>query len=232
MVVRQGFEADDLAARIMSPESSLRAPRSYGGRSTLHFIELNGCEKCLIRPYHHGGLLRFVTTHWFFTWPPRPLREVWVTEEVRKRGVPSVEIVAALVLRGWGPFYRGWLVTRQLQGAEDLWIVLREHSPEGRDDLLRRVGACLKQMHLRGVYHADLNLRNILVCRSATTWNVHVIDFDKAKLLDVSVPASSVRRNLERLRRSIHKLDPSGRFFSDQDWRRLQEGYGSPAGNS
>ena len=80
----------------------------------------------LIRAYRHGGFFRNVATTWFFTWPPRPFRELVLTEELRRRGLRTVEVYAACVSRPAGPFYRGWLITKQLQGAEDLWSAISQ----------------------------------------------------------------------------------------------------------
>jgi hypothetical protein len=98
---------------------------AYQGRAPIRARKLRNGEIALIRSYRHGGLLRALTEEWFFTWPPRPFRELAITEELRRRGVPTVEVLAACVSQGTGPFYRGWLVTRQLAGAEDFWSALQ-----------------------------------------------------------------------------------------------------------
>jgi tRNA A-37 threonylcarbamoyl transferase component Bud32 len=79
-------------------------------------------------------------------------------------------------------------------------------------------------MHEYGVYHADLNARNILVGRDG----VYVIDFDNARVstaparrsASAAVPVAGAR-NLLRLRRSIDKLGLPERTFD-----LICEGYG------
>ena len=119
----------------------------------------------MIRAYRHGGFFRNIATTWFFTWPPRPFRELVLTEELRRRGLRTVEVYAACVNRPAGPFYRGWLITKQLQGAEDLWSAFHSGLIEriGLTAALRAVAGGIRAMHREGVYHADLNLKNILL---------------------------------------------------------------------
>jgi tRNA A-37 threonylcarbamoyl transferase component Bud32 len=73
-------------------------------------------------------------------------------------------------------------------------------------------------MHLHGVYHADLNLKNILVRRENMEISVYVIDFDKARLYPRGVPLEQANRNLNRLLRSVRKLDPKMKVLSEEDW--------------
>jgi predicted Ser/Thr protein kinase len=76
-----------------------------------------------------------------------------------------------------------------------------------------------------GVYHADLNLRNLLVRLDSHELEVFIIDFDKARIFERPVPSSYRRRNLERLSRSVRKLDPSRRYVSDEDWSAFLAAY-------
>jgi serine/threonine protein kinase len=189
----------------------------FEGRDKLRELRLPRGEVALIRPYRHGGLLRGLTGKLFFVWPPRPFRELVITEELRRRGVPTVEVYGACVEAVWGPFYRGWLVTRELAGAEDLWAVVqsgRIREPGG-EEVLRAVARSLRMLHREGVYHRDLNLKNILVRREASRVTGYIIDFDKAKVVLGHVPGELAKRNLKRVLRSIRKLDPERRYFSD-----------------
>ena len=73
-------------------------------------------------------------------------------------------------------------------------------------------------MHREGVYHADLNLRNILVRAEADSVVSYLIDFDKTKLFLGKLPAELVKRNLDRLQRSVLKLDPERKYLSATAW--------------
>src|ERR1051326_8393451 len=101
------------------------------GRGALAVLRLDGGD-ALVRPYHHGGALRAFTGDYFLTWPPRPFRELALTEAARRRGVPTVEVLAAIVEPVGGPVYRGWLVTRRLQDARDLWAAAQADAPDAK----------------------------------------------------------------------------------------------------
>jgi serine/threonine protein kinase len=156
----------------------------------------------------------------FCSWPPRPFRELAITEEIRRRGIPTVEVYGACVERICGPFYRGWLVTREVRNAQDLWQAFRSGLIQelGIDRALRAVAGSLRALHREGVYHSDLNLKNILVGSEQGSVKGYIIDFDKAKLFLGDLPPQLVRRNLDRLLRSVNKLDPGRSHFSTAHW--------------
>ncbi len=226
MLVARGLDASALASRILAPPDG-SAPARYFGRAGLHVVPLPGGDG-VIRSYRHGGVLRGLTREWFVSRPPRPFAELAVTVAARERGVAAPEALAALVARGFGPWYRGWLVTRELKNARNLWAELqRELAPAMKQALLRRTGRSLRFMHARGIDHADLNLRNILVRHERSRPEIHVIDFDRARLFSGPVPAARARRNLRRLLRSVNKLDPDRAHLGPDDWDRLLEAYDS-----
>ncbi len=219
MVVRQ-----DVAPHLRSdaffadPVADL-IPR-FCGRDRLRTCRLGDGVTALVRSYRHGGFFRGFTRDLFFTWPPRPFRELAVTEEVRRRGIATIDVLGAWIESARGPFYRGWFVTRELAEARDLWAVFQNGPGAGSalHELIRSVARTLRCMHRQGVYHRDLNLRNILVRSEKDGPRAYVIDFDKAKLFSGEVPKAKARRNLSRLLRSISKLDPERRFLSRESW--------------
>lgn len=230
---------EDIAGFLSSEECTKpshqdgKEPGAFQGRGNLRCLELRDGETALIRPYRHGGLLRHFLRGVFFTWPPRPFRELAITEEVRHRGIPTVEVLAACVRRIWGPFYRGWLVTRQLQGGQDLWKALQSGvvCETGAREVFDAVAATLRDLHREGIYHRDLNLKNILVCCEPDGVKSYIIDFDRALLFLGEVPPALARRNLQRLLRSVLKLDPNREYISARDWETLVESYdGNPSG--
>ena len=56
----------------------------FQGRGKLRALRLRNQHMALIRPYRHGGLFRHLLGESFFTWPPRPFRELAITEETVK----------------------------------------------------------------------------------------------------------------------------------------------------
>ena len=197
------------------------------GRGDMHAVKLADGTTALFRRYHHGGVFRSLTGEWFCSWPPRPFRELSITEELRRRGFPTVEVLAAFVEKSRGPFYRGWLISRQLEGAQDVWAALQNGFSErvGIEALLKAVAAAIRRMHREGIYHRDLNLKNILVRSSAVGVESHVIDFDKAILVLGQLPPPLAQKNLNRLLRSIRKLDPQRHYFSVASWDGFLEYY-------
>jgi len=220
IVVREGLEKHLDVERFLALIESVAQRSPFQGRERLRFFDLNNGETALVRAYHHGGMLRHLTRHIYFTWPPRPFRELALTEEVRRRGVPTLEVLGAWVERVWGLFYRGWLLSRELKGGQDLWAALRSERYVGpaSKSLLQAVARGLRTMHRRGVYHGDLNLKNILVRQETDEIKSYIIDFDKASLYLGAVPVNKAEKNLRRLYRSACKLDPQKRWFPQKDW--------------
>jgi 3-deoxy-D-manno-octulosonic acid kinase len=199
----------------------------HQGRAPLKALRLRDGETALIRSYRHGGLLRALTGACFASWPPRPFRELTITEELRRRGFPTVEVYAAGVERIGGPFYRGCLVTRELRGASDLWTALQDPAVDAarRSAILKAAADAIVAMHRHGVYHADLNLRNILIRSDNGMVEGYVIDFDRAKLFLGNLPLPLGRNNLNRLLRSARKLDPERRYLSAAAWNQFLDFY-------
>jgi 3-deoxy-D-manno-octulosonic acid kinase len=217
VAVRADAVADPNLKDLLIGRSGGEEKSRFRGRAQLSVLRLENGSGALVRRYRHGGALRYLTGGIFTTWPPRPFRELAITEEARRRGVPTVEILAAGIDRIWGPLYRGWLVTRELEGARDLWAVLQEGA-FGATALLKAVAPAIHRMHHQGIYHGDLNLKNILIRREGDGLKIYLIDFDKARFFPGGVPAAKARRNLARFQRSIAKLDPERRYLSGGDW--------------
>jgi hypothetical protein len=230
LVVRED-RAGEIDTSICTAESESAEEYRYHGRSPLKVIRLRDGETALIRPYRHGGFFRGLTRSWFVTWPPRPFRELAITEELRRRGLRTVEVYAACVRRVCGPVYRGCFVTRELPGAKDLWATLQDESVRRSqlESVLRAAAESVRTMHREGVYHSDLNLKNILIRLGAEGVDGYVIDFDRAKLFLGKLPPALVKRNLNRLLRSALKLDPERRYISATSWQEFLSYYhGAP----
>lgn len=226
LIVREDRKQDIDTSLCVDALSDSSNSRHYG-RGPLRAISLTGGDTALIRVYRHGGFLRHLTQDRFLTWPPRPFRELIVTEELRRRGINTVEVYGACVSPICGPVYRGWLVTKELRDAQDLWAALQNNFVQsaGVAPTVKAVAATLRALHREGVYHADLNLKNILVRTDAQGVAAHVIDFDRAKLFLGDLPAALANKNLARLLRSIRKLDPERQYFSAAAWNEFLNFY-------
>lgn len=229
MVIREDVEASLTLEECTKPDDrDQNRTATLQGRGRLRTLRLGNRDTALVRCYRHGGLFRHLLGDSFFTWPPRPFRELAITEEVRRRGVPTVEVYAACVKRTWGPFYRGWLVTRHLAESRDLWEAMRDGFilNIGIRKVLAAVAISLRGLHRQGVYHRDLNLKNILVRRESDQQVMaYIIDFDKAVLFLGEVPKTLVQKNLYRLLRSANKLDSRKEYLSKDDWESFVNSY-------
>jgi serine/threonine protein kinase len=118
-------------------------------------------------------------------------------------------------------------VTRELKETQDLWSAFQSGFVDdlGVERVLRALAKSLWSLHRAGVYHRDLNLKNILIGKRSDGVQGYIIDFDRAKLFFGSLPGSLVKRNLQRLLRSVRKLDPEQKYFSVNHWERLVNFY-------
>jgi tRNA A-37 threonylcarbamoyl transferase component Bud32 len=169
-----------------------------------------------VRKYRHGGLLRRLTGD-LFLFGARPFQEVAVTEEVRSAGVPTLEILAAVMERRCVGFYQGYLITRYLPAAMDL-ITYLDQGPrdERRREVIEQAGEAVRKIHQRGIYHADMHLKNFLVEEKGP--KVYLIDFDKSAVRSRLGPSRRMK-NLKRLDRSAEKLKRHGLSLTKQDKR-------------
>jgi len=70
-------------------------------------------------------------------------------------------------------------------------------------------------MHEQGLMHDDLNLHNLYVSMAGDGFSVVLLDFDKAKLQSKPLSPSQRKRNFRRLKSSIRKLDPQGKYLDN-----------------
>jgi 3-deoxy-D-manno-octulosonic acid kinase len=224
-IVREDCDGE-IEASICRADLAVEDKR-YQGRAVLKSLRLRDGETALIRSYRHGGLLRGLTGECFFTWPPRPFRELVITEELRRRGLRTVEVYAAAVQRVCGPIYRGCLVTRELRDSKDLWATLQagQDRPVRLTAILKTTAETVRAMHREGVYHSDLNLKNILIRSVPDGVEGYIIDFDRAKLFLGKLPAGLAQANLDRLLRSVLRLDPGRHYFTKIAWNEFLEYY-------
>jgi len=95
-----------------------------------------------------------------------------------------------------------------------LWeFVKTDDDPHIRLHVLEQARAAIDTMHSKGLFHADLNLHNLLVTRARDSFTVIILDLDKSRLYDAPLSAAMRRANAARLMRSARNLDPSGQFL-------------------
>jgi len=193
---------------------------SAAGRGDAHFLHF-GDRDMVLRPYLRGGLVRKVSRDLYLRTgieSTRAMREFDLTHWMGGQGLPVPVVVAAQVTQV-GPFYRAAIITERIPNAQPLEDHLRTGALDA--DMWWRIGGTVRRMHAAGVYHSDLNRRNILIDDKNDVW---LIDFDKCER---RTPGSWAQDNLSRLHRSLAKDDQqgSGLHWSEDDWRALQAGY-------
>lgn len=166
----------------------------------------------VVRRYRRGGLVaRVLGERYLRVGAPRPFREVEASEALRARRVPTPRVVAAAVYPA-GLFRRGDLVTVEIPGTVELAAVLFDPERRGvagsvdRKEALGAAGALIRRAARAGVYHPDLNARNVLLQWSGGAPDAHLVDLDRCRVASASSPESA-RPMHARLVRSIRKLE-------------------------
>lgn len=203
-----------IAARLRALELPSQAPGA-GNRASGYRISLDGGPELFARRARRGGMMRFLLSETFFGLTPRPLQELKIATEARKRGIGVADPMGASVESVAPGFYRGFFLTRAIPGMT-LWEFVRaDDDPVVRGHILLKARAAIATMHNSGLFHADLNLHNLFVTQAGESFAVVILDLDKARLYDAPLSPELRRENAQRLIRSARKLDPSGRYFDD-----------------
>ncbi len=182
------------------------------GRATVQIFPLAYGEG-IVRKYRRGGLAALFLRDKFLG--NRMLREFEVHLAYYRAGGPVPEpLGVSWECRDF--LCQGAIATRRLAGETLLDGLIRADAAEA-GEMLRLAGEAIRHMHDSGLWHADLQVKNILVSDGAL-W---LIDFDRACQYRV-LGRFGRARNLLRLRRSFEK---HGR--SRTDYETLLAGYGA-----
>ncbi|WP_250885909.1 3-deoxy-D-manno-octulosonic acid kinase [Shewanella jiangmenensis] len=195
---------------------------SSKGRYTTWFVRHpEASEDWVLRHYWRGGMMeKFSKDKYFYTGlaNTRAFAELALLEKLHHEGLPVPRPVGARVQR-FALWYSADILIERMPGCRDLLAWL-EQGPMNEDDW-KALGTCIGRFHRRGVYHADLNAKNILKGPDGFA----LIDFDRG---EIRTPAQSWQQaNLSRLRRSFDK--EKGKLpslaFDDTCWQWLLAGY-------
>ena len=192
------------------------------GRSSAWFID-TPFGSVVLRQYLRGGwAAKFSRNKYFFSKVPRsrPFREFHLLAALHEQGLPVPRPVTA-VCEHRGLLSSGAIITIRIPLAETLahWLEIVEFDCYHR--CWANVGQCIRRFHDSGVWHADLNVRNILL---DSAQQVFLLDFDRARFR----PGRKVigKSNLGRLKRSLLKCWPADQIPAMQvAWMNLMDGY-------
>jgi 3-deoxy-D-manno-octulosonic acid kinase len=222
-----------LAAGLDEPEAweaVLGARPGEPGRGAGGRLVLDGDTRWVVKRMRRGG---WTARLWRdrFAGAARLLRNLSVPVEVARRGVPTAAPAAMLLEEGPFRLYRAWLAVDEIPGAEDLLTRLAGARPPGSAEIAE-VLRTVRRMHDAGVEHRDLNLGNLLLRSGAAgALEAHVVDLDRARLLDGPVGTGKRRAALRRMERSYVKRFGEGGPLPGPRGRRWIEAYaaGDPA---
>lgn len=214
-----------VAPELFRPGSGADERTLGGGRADVRFFRVPARDEdappvgLVHRRYVRGGLPgRFVRRRYLWTGlaRTRPVRELVLAATLHRRGLPVPDAVAARVRRR-GLVWEGDLLTVEVPDSRTLAdrILAGTAPPE----LWAAAGRSVRNVHDAGAFHADLNIRNLLVDAADGVW---VIDWDRGRLRRVR--PGWRRANLLRLRRSLAK-EPALDAAARDRWPDLMAGY-------
>ena len=222
VVLKEEYRETMLEMGIAKPGffSTLPGEKSdrYYGRGALKTIVLvgKGNERIVIRHYHRGGKIQKLTSDLYWG-ASRPLRELWIGYQATIKGIPTAEILAVRHNQIFWRFHRGDLVTKEIENGKDLATYLRSLSqPLALEKILQKrkvievVGKLIRKMHDGGIFHGDLNLKNIVIqINDSQRIKGYILDFDKS-FIKPNLSKNLRIRNLLRLNRSVEKFKAAG----------------------
>lgn len=204
---------------------------ALAGRGAVHSVPApapgpDARARWVVRHYYRGGAVaRLLVDRYLAVGVPRPWIEARASMQARSRGIPTPAAVAGAVYPA-GPFYRADLVTEEIPGGADLAAVVFQ----GVRDLdpiasLLATGQLVRRMEHEGLYHPDLNAKNVVLRSGPDGPQAHLVDLDRCCLREWGIPAP-VFPMRDRLRRSLRKLGMRfHRALTSDEWKALRAGW-------
>jgi 3-deoxy-D-manno-octulosonic acid kinase len=191
------------------------------GRATAWFFK-NNTLTAVLRHYWRGGLVgKLLSDQYFYLGlaQTRVYKEFALMMQLIELGLNVPTPIAAKVTRN-GLIYRGDIITEAVTGAKSVLDILIKRPLTAVE--LESIASTIALFHRHGVYHADLNINNILFNDAG---EVYIIDFDRG---EIKKPAKQWQQgNITRLERSFLKEQNRNKVFHWQtdDWLRLMAIY-------
>ncbi len=172
--------------------------RALSGRQTAYSVLLpHSRMRVVVRHNHHGGMFASLTGDRFFA-PTRAPRELEISLELERLGVPTTEVVAYVLYPPGGIFQRSDVATRELSGGRDLADIL-VNGADDRATALQATANLVASLSRVGARHHDLNAKNVLIAAS----RAYALDVDRVSLGES--PQRALAGNVGRLTRSLRK---------------------------
>ncbi|BBB32181.1 3-deoxy-D-manno-octulosonic acid kinase [Thermotomaculum hydrothermale] len=172
--------------------SSLKDSPLKGRKNLKEFSFL--MKNYVLREYHHGGILRNVLKNKYWSKNPRAFREILILLKLNEKGINVPEPLFAGKTQDF--FYTQFIATEKIENARDLSEV------DLNNKVVEGVFKSMEKLFDTGLYHPDMNIKNILLKEG----EVYFIDFDKAFFYAKSLPEEKRYKIYKRLFRSFHKM--------------------------
>jgi len=125
-------------------------------------------------------------------------------------GIPTPDALALVEYRSGLLSKRSLLFTRYVDGARELneYVLSRYGgalSPATRQQKKRFIQALaelIRDMHAKGIYHADMKSNNILVREDGDAWKLFIIDLDRVRIRK-SLSFTQRANNLAQINASV-----------------------------
>lgn len=192
-------------------------------------------ERWVIRRYLRGGwAASLLHDRYLRRGTPRTEAEARASDIARERGVPTPRVQAGLTYSAGPLWYRADLVTSFVPRSVDLAELLfhdglpggnRTPTPGQKVESLALAGSLARQLAEAGVYHPDLNAKNVLVVESDEGLEAQVLDLDRARVVDGPAPLAPMAA---RLTRSLRKFETAtGIALGERGWEAFLDSTGA-----
>ena len=196
---------------------------TYAGRGSVWMVKSDH-GKWVLKHYYRGGLYAKVSRDkylWSGFDNTRAVREFRLLMHMYEKGLPCPKPIAVQVKKT-GFFYTNDLITQYIQHQTTFAKKLNESSENS--ELWSHIGHVIARFHHAGIYHADLNVHNLLI----SDGQIYLIDFDKGEIKNTQ--KNWPQANLARLKRSIEKeTAQSCDHELKEQWQALIQSYQSTA---
>lgn len=194
--------------------------QSFGRNITYFFAYKN--KKYVLRHYFRGGLIGKIAKDGYFYFGlkrSRVYREFELLEQMQQLNLPVPTPIAARLIRD-KHLYSADIIMEKIEHSSDVFHLLK--TSQLSEDIWQKIGETIAKFHHAGVFHADLNIHNIMLDKQNKVW---LIDFDRGCFKKPN--QNWQKSNLNRLLISLNKEKNKQSCFHWQptDWKALLVGY-------
>jgi len=167
-------------------------------------------ERWAVRHYYRGGAMAMhMADRYFRVGRLRPWRELTAATSARARGIPTPAVVCAIAYVE-ARHYTADLVTEVVPDSATLAdTLLATDGTRGWLVAMAKAGALIGRLAEAGVFHVDLNARNILL-KTTAEGTAFVVDLDRARILSRPAPSTADRMRARLIRSILKTGTPTG----------------------